>query len=115
MLHSLTRRSPPQAMPEDRISLCVPYAFEAWEAPALARELAAKLSAHYIQHEYRECPSKDPEVVAMLEALLPEAEVTRWVATARSERASWQREQVPMDRRRPLLLQALAGLYEDQA
>ena len=62
-------------MPEDRISLCVPYAFEAWEAPALAHGLVAKLSAHYIQHEYRECPSKDPEVVAMLEALLPQSRV----------------------------------------
>ena len=62
-----------------------------------------------------EAPALAGLIRQALEALLPEAEVTRWVATARSERASWQREQVPMDRRRPLLLQALAGLYEDQA
>ena len=49
-----------------------------------------------------------------LEALLPEPEVERWMATARVQRAAWMSENVPMERRRPLLLQALSGLYEDQ-
>jgi uroporphyrin-III C-methyltransferase/precorrin-2 dehydrogenase/sirohydrochlorin ferrochelatase len=49
-----------------------------------------------------------------LEALLPEPEVERWMATARVQRAAWTSENVPMERRRPLLLQALSGLYEDQ-
>ena len=49
-----------------------------------------------------------------LEALLPEPEVERWMATARVQRAAWISENVPMERRRPLLLQALSGLYEDQ-
>lgn len=49
-----------------------------------------------------------------LEALLPETEVTRWLATAREQREAWVASQIPMDRRRPLLLRALAGLYEDR-
>ncbi len=49
-----------------------------------------------------------------LEALLPEPEVERWMATARTERAAWIRESVPIEQRRPLLLQALAALYKDQ-
>jgi uroporphyrin-III C-methyltransferase/precorrin-2 dehydrogenase/sirohydrochlorin ferrochelatase len=49
-----------------------------------------------------------------LEALLPEPEVERWMATARVQRAAWISENVPMERRRPLLLQALSGLYEGQ-
>ena len=48
-----------------------------------------------------------------LEALLPVPEVERWMETARVERTAWMRDGVPMERRRPLLLQALAGLYED--
>jgi uroporphyrin-III C-methyltransferase/precorrin-2 dehydrogenase/sirohydrochlorin ferrochelatase len=50
-----------------------------------------------------------------LEALLPAPEVERWMETARVERATWMHDDVPMERRRPLLLQALAGLYKDQA
>jgi uroporphyrin-III C-methyltransferase / precorrin-2 dehydrogenase / sirohydrochlorin ferrochelatase len=49
-----------------------------------------------------------------LEALLPVSEVEKWMKTARVERAAWIRDRVPMERRRPLLLEALAGLYEDQ-
>jgi siroheme synthase (precorrin-2 oxidase/ferrochelatase) len=49
-----------------------------------------------------------------LEALLPVSEVEQWMKTARVERAAWMRDSVPIERRRPLLLQALAGLYEDQ-
>jgi siroheme synthase-like protein len=62
-----------------------------------------------------EAPALAGLIRQALEALLPKSDVERWVATARIERAAWQRERVPMERRRPLLLQALAGLYEDQA
>lgn len=48
-----------------------------------------------------------------LEALLPEDEVRRWLAAAAGERAGWMAGRVPMERRRPMLLQALAALYGD--
>lgn len=46
-----------------------------------------------------------------LEALVP-PETDRWVDVARAARKSWQADGVPFGRRRPLLLQALNGLYE---
>jgi len=49
-----------------------------------------------------------------LEALLPEKEVARWLSTAQEQRRQWMANEVPMDERRPLLLRALAGLYEDR-
>ena len=49
-----------------------------------------------------------------LEALLPEEEVTRWIAVARDQRAAWVATGVPMEQRRPLLLRALDGLYDDR-
>ena len=49
-----------------------------------------------------------------LDALLPEKEVTRWMSLAQNERASWVSHTVPINRRRPLLLRALAGLYQDE-
>jgi len=49
-----------------------------------------------------------------LEALLPEDDVARWLATARDQRVEWAATGVPMDQRRPLLLRALARLYEDR-
>tara|TARA_B100001123_G_scaffold391793_1_gene470433 strand:- start:485 stop:1060 length:576 start_codon:yes stop_codon:yes gene_type:complete len=49
-----------------------------------------------------------------LEALLPEKEVARWLSTAKEQRRQWMANEVPMDERRPLLLRALAGLYEDR-
>ena len=49
-----------------------------------------------------------------LEALLPEEEVRRWVAAADKERAGWLARRVPMERRRPLLVRALAALYGDR-
>ena len=49
-----------------------------------------------------------------LEALLPEDEVARWMSAARDQRAEWAATGVPMDQRRPLLLRALAALYEDR-
>ena len=49
-----------------------------------------------------------------LERLLPEDEVERWISVARDQRADWIATGVPIDKRRPLLLRALAGLYEDR-
>ncbi len=49
-----------------------------------------------------------------LEALLPENEVERWLAAAAEQRARWIAGDVPMERRRPLLLRALAALYDEQ-
>jgi len=47
-----------------------------------------------------------------LEALLPEeAEVARWLHAAGKERTAWMADGVPMDRRRPRLLDALVDLY----
>jgi uroporphyrin-III C-methyltransferase/precorrin-2 dehydrogenase/sirohydrochlorin ferrochelatase len=45
-----------------------------------------------------------------LEQVLPE-DIESWLATARSLRARWRAEGVPMADRRPLLLQALNRLY----
>lgn len=45
-----------------------------------------------------------------LDAILP-AELARWSEIASRERASWKRDGVPMSERRPLLLRALARLY----
>ena len=61
-----------------------------------------------------EAPALAGLIRQALEALLPESEVSRWVATAQKERTTWLREHVPIERRRPLLLQALAGLYKDR-
>ena len=49
-----------------------------------------------------------------LDQLLPEDEVERWLAVTLSERAQWLAAKIPMEQRRPLLLRALARLYEDQ-
>lgn len=49
-----------------------------------------------------------------LEALLPE-EVDRWVDVAREARKTWLGGGIPFGQRRPLLLQALNGLYEGRA
>jgi uroporphyrin-III C-methyltransferase/precorrin-2 dehydrogenase/sirohydrochlorin ferrochelatase len=45
-----------------------------------------------------------------LEAVLPQ-DLGAWAETARSLRAGWRRDQVPMSERRPLLLDALVRLY----
>lgn len=47
-----------------------------------------------------------------LDKILP-ADLERWMAEADSQRAIWRRDQVPMAARKPLLLQALNGLYEN--
>jgi uroporphyrin-III C-methyltransferase/precorrin-2 dehydrogenase/sirohydrochlorin ferrochelatase len=49
-----------------------------------------------------------------IEALLPEDDVQRWLAVAAEQRAEWAAGHVPMERRRPLLLRALAALYDDR-
>ncbi len=46
-----------------------------------------------------------------LDAVLPD-DIERWIERARDERAVWRRDGVPMDERRPLLLQALKALYD---
>jgi siroheme synthase-like protein len=46
-----------------------------------------------------------------LEAVLPE-DLDKWMAVAREERAKWRRDGVPMNERRPLLLEALNRIYE---
>src|SRR5215212_5805930 len=46
-----------------------------------------------------------------LDALLPR-ELASWMAVARSERAGWRRDAVPMDARKPRLLRALNTLYQ---
>ena len=46
-----------------------------------------------------------------LEALLPD-DLERWMETAREARRRWLAEGVPMEQRRPLLLEALDELYE---
>ncbi len=47
-----------------------------------------------------------------LESLLPQ-DLEAWAAKARELREKWKAEDVPMKRRRPLLLEALNRLYEE--
>ena len=49
-----------------------------------------------------------------LDALLP-ADLAAWMDTARESRTAWRRDGVPMERRRPLLLEALNRLYAGRA
>ena len=49
-----------------------------------------------------------------LDAVLP-ADLDRWMDEARAARRGGSRERVPMEARRPLLLQALNALYERRA
>lgn len=46
-----------------------------------------------------------------LDAMLP-SDLDAWMETARAERRAWRRDAVPMDARRPKLLDALNRLYE---
>lgn len=46
-----------------------------------------------------------------IDALLP-ADLERWLAAADEARQEWKRAGVPMEERRPKLLQVLNGLYE---
>jgi uroporphyrin-III C-methyltransferase / precorrin-2 dehydrogenase / sirohydrochlorin ferrochelatase len=47
-----------------------------------------------------------------LDKVLP-ADLDRWMAEADRQRAIWRRDQIPMAARKPLLLHALNGLYEN--
>jgi uroporphyrin-III C-methyltransferase/precorrin-2 dehydrogenase/sirohydrochlorin ferrochelatase len=46
-----------------------------------------------------------------LDAVLPQ-DLERWMAVARDERTRWRREGVPIEQRRPLLLEALNRIYD---
>ena len=46
-----------------------------------------------------------------LEALLPEAELEQWLATAERERRTWRAQGIAFEKRRPLLLDALMRRY----
>ncbi len=46
-----------------------------------------------------------------LEALLPEAELEQWLATAARERPAWRAQGIPLEKRRSLLLEALVRRY----
>lgn len=48
-----------------------------------------------------------------LDAWLP-ADLDRWMAAADEARKAWKQDGVPMDRRRPLLLETLNRLYSDR-
>jgi uroporphyrin-III C-methyltransferase/precorrin-2 dehydrogenase/sirohydrochlorin ferrochelatase len=48
-----------------------------------------------------------------LDRVLP-ADLSRWLDAARHERIGWRRDGVPMDNRRPLLLEALNRLYAER-
>jgi uroporphyrin-III C-methyltransferase/precorrin-2 dehydrogenase/sirohydrochlorin ferrochelatase len=48
-----------------------------------------------------------------IDALLPR-DLAAWMATAREERRRWRQESVAMERRRPMLLDALNRLYAER-
>lgn len=48
-----------------------------------------------------------------LDAVLPH-DLAGWIATARRERVAWRRTGVPMEARKPLLLDALNAIYADR-
>jgi uroporphyrin-III C-methyltransferase/precorrin-2 dehydrogenase/sirohydrochlorin ferrochelatase len=49
-----------------------------------------------------------------LEAVLPDEDLEAWVREATAIRRTWLAEGIPMERRRPLLLDALNRLYEQR-
>src|ERR1700675_5007310 len=49
-----------------------------------------------------------------LDELLPRRDLASWVREARRQRRRWKAEGVPMEQRRPLLLDAINRLYEGQ-
>ncbi|MGH8638399.1 MAG: precorrin-2 dehydrogenase/sirohydrochlorin ferrochelatase family protein [Burkholderiales bacterium] len=61
-----------------------------------------------------EAPALAGLVREALEALLPD-DLEGWMACAREARRAWLDKQVPMQERRPLLLEALNELYEQRA
>ena len=50
-----------------------------------------------------------------LDELLPRRDLAEWMRESRRQRKQWKADGVPMDSRRPLLLQALNRLYEGQS
>jgi uroporphyrin-III C-methyltransferase/precorrin-2 dehydrogenase/sirohydrochlorin ferrochelatase len=48
-----------------------------------------------------------------LNAVLPD-DLADWVRTARTQRREWRRDAVPMEARKPLLLNALNAIYEER-
>ena len=48
-----------------------------------------------------------------LDALLPR-DLAAWLAESRRQRSFWRRDRVPMEQRRPLLLDALNDLYKER-
>ncbi|HET6956849.1 MAG TPA: uroporphyrinogen-III C-methyltransferase, partial [Vicinamibacterales bacterium] len=49
-----------------------------------------------------------------LDELLPRRDLAKWIREARHQRKQWKADGIPMDARRPLLLEALNRLYEGQ-
>ena len=49
-----------------------------------------------------------------LDAWLP-ADLDRWMAAADAARRTWKADQVPIEQRRPMLLEMLVKLYEDKS
>jgi len=48
-----------------------------------------------------------------IDAWLP-ADLDRWLAAADEARRAWKRDEIPMARRRPQLLEALNRLYDQE-
>jgi siroheme synthase-like protein len=61
-----------------------------------------------------EAPAIAGLVREALEALLPD-DLDRWMTTAQEARREWLEKKVPMEERRPLLLEALNELYQRRA
>jgi siroheme synthase-like protein len=61
-----------------------------------------------------EAPALAGLVREALEALLPD-DLEAWMECSREARRGWLEQKVPMQRRRPLLLEALNALYEQRA
>ncbi len=61
-----------------------------------------------------EAPAIAGLVREALEALLPD-DLDQWMATAQEARRTWLEKKVPMQDRRPLMLEALNALYERRA
>jgi siroheme synthase-like protein len=59
-----------------------------------------------------EAPALTALLREALDTALP-AELDEWIEEARRQRAIWRRDHVPMAERRPLLLDALNGLYQE--
>jgi siroheme synthase-like protein len=57
-----------------------------------------------------DAPALTALVREALDAVLPQ-DLDEWMAVAREERGKWRRDGVPMDERRPLLLEALNRIY----